>query len=54
MLGASCRKSKLDDTVERRRGDKIAARGVYRDPARSSRSHLVKGKCRRQNADTGE
>ncbi len=32
----------LDDTIERRRGRKINARGVYRDPVRSSRSHLVK------------
>ena len=32
----------LDDTLERRRGEKIKARGVYRDPVRSSRSHMVK------------
>jgi len=32
----------LDDTIERRRGEKIRARGVYRDPVRSSRSHFVK------------
>lgn len=32
----------LDETIERRRGDKIAAKGIYRDPARSSRSHFVK------------
>jgi hypothetical protein len=32
----------LDDTIERRRGAKIAARGIYRDPVRSSRSHFVK------------
>jgi hypothetical protein len=32
----------LDDTVERRRGDKIEAKGVYRDPVRSSHSHFVK------------
>lgn len=32
----------LDDHIERRRGDKIAARGIYRDPVRSSRSHFVK------------
>jgi len=32
----------LDDTIERRRGRKIAARGIYRDPVRSSRSHFVK------------
>jgi DDE superfamily endonuclease len=32
----------LDDTLERRWGAKIAARGIYRDPVRSSRGHLVK------------
>jgi len=32
----------LDDTIERRRGDKIAAKGIYRDPVRSSKSHFVK------------
>jgi hypothetical protein len=32
----------LDDTIERRWGKQIAARGIYRDPVRSSRSHLVK------------
>jgi hypothetical protein len=32
----------LDDTIERRRGEKIRARGVYRDPVRSSQSHFVK------------
>ena len=32
----------LDDTIERRRGEKIQARGVYRDPVRSSKSHFVK------------
>jgi len=32
----------LDDTIERRRGEKIKAKGIYRDPVRSSRSHLVK------------
>jgi hypothetical protein len=32
----------LDDTVERRRGKKITARGIYRDPVRSSHSHFVK------------
>ncbi|MEP6587610.1 MAG: transposase [Polaromonas sp.] len=28
----------LDDTIERRWGARIAARGIYRDPVRSSRS----------------
>lgn len=32
----------LDDTIERRRGDKIKAKGIYRDPVRSSRGHFVK------------
>mgnify|MGYP003378460597 CR=1 FL=1 len=32
----------LDDTIERRRGKKIAAKGIYRDPVRSSRSFFVK------------
>jgi len=32
----------LDDTIERRRGDQIKAKGVYRDPVRSSHSHFVK------------
>jgi hypothetical protein len=32
----------VDDTIERRRGARIAARGIYRDPVRSSRSHFVK------------
>ena len=31
-----------DDTIERRRGDKIKAKGIYRDPVRSSHSHFVK------------
>ena len=32
----------LDDTIERRRGDRIAAKGIYRDPVRSSQGHFVK------------
>jgi len=32
----------LDDTIERRRGTKIKAKGIYRDPVRSSQSHFVK------------
>ena len=32
----------IDDTIERRRGARIAARGIYRDPVRSSHSHFVK------------
>lgn len=30
----------IDETIERRRGSKIAARGVYRDPVRSSKRLL--------------
>ncbi len=32
----------IDDTIERRWGQKIAARGIYRDPVRSSHGHFVK------------
>lgn len=32
----------IDETIERRRGTKIAAANIYRDPVRSSRSHFVK------------
>jgi hypothetical protein len=32
----------LDDHIERRRGAKIAAKGIYRDPVRSSKSFFVK------------
>lgn len=32
----------IDDTIERRRGKRIAAKGIYRDPVRSSRAHFVK------------
>jgi len=32
----------IDDTIERRWGAKIAARGIYRDPVRSSHGHFVK------------
>lgn len=32
----------LDDTIERRKGSKIKAQGIYRDPVRSSHSHFVK------------
>ena len=32
----------LDDTIERRWGAKISARGIYRDPVRSSKEHFVK------------
>ena len=32
----------LDDTIERRRGDHLCAKGIYRDPVRSSHAHVVK------------
>jgi hypothetical protein len=32
----------LDDTIERRRGKRISAKGIYRDPVRSSHGHFVK------------
>ena len=32
----------LDDHIERRRGTKIAAKGIYRDGVRSSKSFFVK------------
>jgi hypothetical protein len=32
----------LDDTIERRRGKRIHAKGIYRDPVRSSHGHFVK------------
>lgn len=34
----------LDDPRERRRGEKIKARGLYRDPVRSACSHVVKAR----------
>lgn len=35
----------LDDTLERRWAAKIKARGIYRDPVRSSHGHFVKVKA---------
>ena len=32
----------IDDTIERRRGQRIKAKGIYRDPVRSSDAHFVK------------
>jgi DDE superfamily endonuclease len=32
----------IDETLERRRGKRIAAKGIYRDPVRSSQAHFVK------------
>ena len=31
-----------DETIERRRGERIKAKGIYRDPVRSSHKHFVK------------
>ena len=33
----------IDDTIERRRGKRIAAKGIYRDPVRSSHGHFAQG-----------
>jgi hypothetical protein len=32
----------IDETIERRRGEKSNAKGIYRDPVRSSKEHFVK------------
>jgi hypothetical protein len=32
----------VEETLERRRGKKISAKGIYRNPVRSSREHFVK------------
>jgi hypothetical protein len=32
----------IDETLERRKGKKIRAKGIYRDPVRSSHEHFVK------------
>ena len=32
----------IDETLERRRGQRISAKGIYRDPVRSSKSQFVK------------
>jgi hypothetical protein len=32
----------VDETLERRQGKKIAAKGIYRDPVRSSHTHFVR------------
>lgn len=34
----------IDDTIEWRWGRRIAARGISRDPARSSHRHFVKAR----------
>ena len=40
----------IDETLERRRGAKISARGIYRDAVRSSRHQLVKSSPPRADA----
>src|SRR5215218_1150096 len=37
----------IDETLERRQGKKIAAKGIYRDPVRSSHGHFVKASALR-------
>ncbi len=37
----------VDETLERRRGKKVAAKGIYRDPVRSTRRHFVKASALR-------
>lgn len=32
----------IDDTIERRRGKRVAAKGIYRDPVRSSHGHFTR------------
>jgi hypothetical protein len=32
----------IDETIERRRGERLSAKGIYRDPVRSSHTHFVK------------
>jgi DDE superfamily endonuclease len=37
----------VDETLERRRGKKIAAKGIYRDPVRPSHGHFVEASALR-------
>jgi hypothetical protein len=37
----------VDETLERRQGKKISAKGIYRDPVRSSQGHFVKASALR-------
>jgi hypothetical protein len=37
----------IDETIERRRGEKMTAKGIYRDPVRSSHTHFVNARGRR-------
>jgi hypothetical protein len=42
MAGQAALVFGIDETIERRRGEKIAAKGIYRDGVRSSKQHMVK------------
>src|SRR5262249_36555133 len=42
----------MDDTIERRWGPKIAARGIYRDPVRSTHGRFVKASGQRGRQPT--
>lgn len=47
LVNAFCKEDEplvfgIDETIERRRGAMIKAKGIYRDPVRSSQSHFVK------------
>jgi hypothetical protein len=44
----------LDDTIERRWGAKIEARGIYRDPVRSSHGHFVKASAPTHSEGAGK
>ena len=35
----------IEDIIERQRGKRIAAKGIYRDPVRSSHGHFVRPGC---------
>jgi hypothetical protein len=43
----------LDDTIERRRGKRISAKGIYRDPVRSSKAFFVKTRNQPRPASPG-
>lgn len=44
----------IDDTIERRKGKKIKAKGIYRDPVRSSNSQVVKVSGKRKVINDAE
>ncbi len=39
----------IDETIERRKGDKITAKGVYRDAVRSTQKYVIR--CFGQSVD---